>query len=65
MQSNPITPAKHKVLIHAVCEITITNDNSVEAQAIAAKLFEDDIASKSEMFSVRVERVEVEPPEKA
>lgn len=49
-----------KVLIHAVCEINIGNDDPVEAQAIAEKLFDDDISSKSEMFSVTVERVEVE-----
>lgn len=47
----------YRVLIHAVFEITISDDDSVEAQAIAEKLFEDDISSKSEMFSVRVERV--------
>lgn len=52
---------KHRVLIHAVCETTITNDDPVEAEAISKLLFEDDISSKSEMFSVRVESVEVEP----
>lgn len=51
---------KHKVLIHAVCEITITNDDPVKAQTIAEKLFNDDIADKSEMFSVQVEEIEVE-----
>lgn len=51
----------HRVLIHAVFEITISNDDPVEAEAICKILFEDDISSKSEMFSVRVERVEVEP----
>lgn len=52
---------KHRVLIHAVCEITISNDDPTEAQAISEILFRDDISSKTEMFSVRVERVEVEP----
>jgi hypothetical protein len=52
---------KHKVLIYAICEVTITNNDPAEAQAIAEKLFHDDISSKSEMFLVRVEEVEVQP----
>jgi hypothetical protein len=61
MQPNRTTPTKHKVLIYAVFETNITNHDPAEAQAICEKLFEDDISSKSEMFSVRVERVEAKP----
>lgn len=61
MQSNFTTHTKHKVFVYAVCEITITNDDPDEAKAIAGKLFGDDIASKSEMFSVHIERMEVGP----
>lgn len=52
---------QQKVFIYAVCEITISNDDPAEAQAIAEKLFHDDISSKSEMFSVRIERMEAKP----
>lgn len=53
-------PKPHKVLVYAVCETVVSNDDPVEVEAICRKLFEDDISSKSEMFSVRVERVEVQ-----
>lgn len=52
---------KHKVLVYSVSEITISHDDPVEAQAIAEKLFHDDISSKSEMFTVRVNRIEASP----
>lgn len=54
-------PKTHGVLIHAVFETSISNSDPAEAQAICEKLFEDEITSKAEMFSVRVEQVEVEP----
>lgn len=54
---------QHKVLVYSVSEIVISHDDPIEAQAIAEKLFHDDISSKSEMFSVRVERLEAQPLE--
>lgn len=58
-------PIPHKVSIYAVCEVSISNSDAVEAKAIAQKLFEDDIGSKSEMFSVRVERIEAQPSQES
>lgn len=54
-------PKPHKVIIYATCETVVSNDDPVEAEMIARKLFEDDISSKSEMFDVRVGRVAVSP----
>lgn len=50
----------YKVTIQAMCEIVVSHDSPVEAQAVAEKLFVDDITSKSEMFTVRIERTEVQ-----
>lgn len=54
-------PKPHKVIIYATCETVVSNDDPIEAGMIARKLFEDDISSKSEMFSVRTGRVTVSP----
>ena len=48
----------HRVLIHAVFETTISQDDLAYAKSVAERLFEDEVTSKAEMFSVRVERVE-------
>lgn len=61
----PNSPKQHKVVVHAAFEIVITNDDPDESRAICEKLFEDDIASKSEMFSVSIERMEAEIHPKA
>lgn len=50
----------HRVLIHAVFDTRISGDDPVQAQAICERLFQDEIISKAEMFSVQVERVEME-----
>lgn len=51
---------KYKVTIHVVCQIVVSHDDPVEAKAVAEKLFVDDISSKSEMFTVCIERMEVQ-----
>lgn len=51
----------HRVLIHAVFETIIAKQtDDSDAQSIAERLFEDEVTSKAEMFSVSVERVEVQ-----
>lgn len=51
----------HRVLIHAVFETAISQDDPAYAQSVAEMLFADDVTNRLEMFSVKVERVEVEP----
>lgn len=55
------SPKPHKVLIHATFATVVSNDDPAEAEMIGRKLFEDDISSKSEMFSTKVGRVVVAP----